>query len=122
MTGTNVPDAWKPLYGEFCAYLHRQPCEGCGREGVEVAHLDAVAGKRLRGQGGVPRLRPRQSLALFCAVPLCPACHREGAASYHAVGQARYADSVFGGEDHLFALALRHVLTFFVGAALEHRS
>lgn len=113
---TNVPDAWMPHYGAYCGYLHRLPCDRCGAQDVEVAHLDAVAGKRLRGQSGVPRMRPRQGAALFCAVPLCAACHREAPDSYHNVGQERFAEAAFGSEAALFSLAIRHQLTFFLGA------
>lgn len=93
---------------KFYTHVAAQPCLKCGRYGCEVAHVRVMPSAKTTDF--LPR---RRGAAEFAAIPLCPLHHRTGENSIHALGEARFMQSlgkpecwVFGYVAKLIADAL----------------
>ena len=120
MVGTNVSPELAELYFDFASYVHRlNACLACGKRGEpELAHLEGLAARYLPG-GPVSRVRERQGHSVLYGLPLCAHCHRQGADSYHRLGQQAFAERYFGSEANLLALANTLVVGFMVNKLLK---
>lgn len=71
------------------------PCLRCGVRGEsEAAHVQGFPSEKVKGQM-LPR--SHQTIAAWCCIPLCPACHRTSEDSIHSAKEGEWLDKFIAG-------------------------
>lgn len=87
---------------KFYDHVAKQPCVKCGRYGCEVAHVRVMLSPKT--SDFLPR---RKGVSEFGAIPLCPDHHRLQENSIHALGEARFMESLGKPECWVFGYVAR---------------
>jgi hypothetical protein len=99
----------------FYDYLHTKPCSICRHWPVEAHHISAVVSDKTGLP--LPRSHKADSPAAFCAIPLCPECHRTGKHSIHALGEDKFFQHHGKPKGYKAGLVIKYLVELYRRAA-----